>query len=70
MPAEQVAAAIAKALSEKLALRYLSTGSDVRMYNMLGFMQCWLCPSKISNLLREKFGLKALEKKMKAAVKQ
>ena len=64
MPPEKVAAAIAQSLLAKQPPRYISTGSDVRMYNILGFMQCWLCPAKISDLFQEKFGLKTLQKKV------
>ena len=62
MPPEKVAAAIAKSMLAKEVPRYVSTGSDVRMYNILGFMQCWICPVKMSGLLQEKFGLKTLQK--------
>lgn len=62
MPVDNVAAAIAKGLAARKAPRYISTGSDVGMYNVLGFMQTWLCPATISNMLQEKFGLKQLHK--------
>ena len=65
MPAEDVAADLAKALLCKKPPRYVSTGSNVRLYSLLGFMQCWLCPGKISNLFQEKFGLKLLESRIK-----
>lgn len=67
MPVDQVAAAIAKGLAEKKSSRYISTGSDVRMYNFLGFMQTWLCPATISSMLQEKFGLKQLQKHLQAS---
>ena len=70
MPPEQVAVAIANSLLAKGAPRYITAGSDVRMYNILGFMQFWLCPARISNLLQEKFGLKTLHKQIQLEKKK
>jgi len=34
------------------------------MYNILGYMQSWVCPGKISALFQEKFGLLKLQKSL------
>lgn len=57
----QVASDIVRSIVGGKHKRYISTGSDVTMYNILGYMQCWLCPGSISSLLQDKFGLKKLK---------
>lgn len=69
MPPEQVADAIVKGLEQKRTPRFVSSGSDVRLYSILGFMQYWLCPAKISDMFQEKFGLKTLEKYLQIQAK-
>lgn len=64
MPPEDVALAITKVLNSRKSPRYISTGSNVRLYNLLGYIQCWLWPALVSSLFQDKFGLNALKSKI------
>ena len=61
MSVEQVAADIVKGILRRKAPRYISTGSQVRLLTLLGYLQAWLFPEGISRSFQEKFGLKKLQ---------
>lgn len=62
MSPQQVAIHIVKGAMKQSPARYIKTGTNVRIYNFLGYLQSFVCPGSINSMLQKKFGLQKLER--------